>query len=65
MANGFPIGSVITSKPIADALGAAGGTLFSSAGGNPVNCRVGMAVLETMAVECLPGPTSHNSPQPS
>lgn len=52
MGNGFPIGGVITSRSLADALGASG-AFFSSSGGNPVSCRVGMAVLETMEVEAL------------
>lgn len=52
MGNGFPIGGVITSKRIADAL-ASQGQFFSSAGGNPVSCRVGIAVLDAMAQEGL------------
>ncbi|MBP6685533.1 MAG: aminotransferase class III-fold pyridoxal phosphate-dependent enzyme, partial [Leucobacter sp.] len=47
MGNGFPIGGVITSKEIADAL-ASQGQFFSSAGGNPLSCRVGIAVLDAM-----------------
>ena len=52
MGNGFPIGGVITSKRIADAL-ASQGQFFSSAGGNPLSCRVGIAVLDAMAEEGL------------
>ncbi|MBK0421084.1 aminotransferase [Leucobacter sp. CSA2] len=52
MGNGFPIGGVITSKKIADAL-ASQGQFFSSAGGNPLSCRVGLAVLDAMAEEGL------------
>ena len=52
MGNGFPIGGVITSKRIADAL-ATQGQFFSSAGGNPLSCRVGLAVLDAMAEEGL------------
>ena len=52
MGNGFPIGGVITSKRIADAL-ATQGQFFSSAGGNPLSCRVGMAVLDAMEAEGL------------
>ena len=52
MGNGFPIGGVITTKRIADAL-ATQGQFFSSAGGNPVSCRVGIAVLDAMAAEGL------------
>lgn len=52
MGNGFPIGGVITSKTIADAL-SEHGQFFSSAGGNPVSCAVGLAVLDAMEVEGL------------
>lgn len=52
MGNGFPIGGVITSKRIADAL-AMQGQFFSSAGGNPLSCRVGIAVLDAMEQEGL------------
>lgn len=52
MGNGFPIGGVITSKAIADAL-ASQGQFFSSAGGNPLSCRVGIAVLDAMRDERL------------
>ncbi|WP_336991433.1 aminotransferase [Leucobacter sp. VD1] len=52
MGNGFPIGGVITSKRIADAL-ATQGQFFSSAGGNPLSCRVGLAVLDAMEQEGL------------
>ena len=52
MGNGFPIGGVLTSKRIADAL-ATQGQFFSSAGGNPLSCRVGIAVLDAMRDEDL------------
>ena len=52
MGNGFPIGGVITSKRVADAL-ASQGQFFSSAGGNPLSCRVGIAVLDAMEHEGL------------
>ena len=52
MGNGFPIGGVITSKRVADAL-ATQGQFFASAGGNPVACRVGLAVLDAMESEGL------------
>ncbi|PIJ50968.1 hypothetical protein BMH30_03645, partial [Leucobacter sp. OLES1] len=52
MGNGFPIGGVITSQRIADAL-ASQGQFFSSAGGNPLSCRVGIAVLDAMRDEGL------------
>jgi 4-aminobutyrate aminotransferase-like enzyme len=52
MGNGYPIGGVITSKKIADAL-ATEGNFFSSAGGSPVSCAVGLAVLDAMRDEGL------------
>ncbi|MBL3686808.1 aminotransferase [Leucobacter zeae] len=52
MGNGFPIGGVITTKRIADAL-ATQGQFFSSAGGNPLSCQVGLAVLDAMEEEGL------------
>ncbi|MGJ0204626.1 aminotransferase [Leucobacter sp. gxy201] len=52
MGNGFPIGGVITSKRVADALSQQG-QFFSTAGGNAVSCRVGIAVLDAMRDEQL------------
>ena len=52
MGNGFPIGGVITTQEIADSL-AEQGQFFSSAGGNPVSCAVGIAVLDAMRSEEL------------
>jgi 4-aminobutyrate aminotransferase-like enzyme/Ser/Thr protein kinase RdoA (MazF antagonist) len=52
MGNGYPIGGVITSKTIADSL-AREGNFFSSAGGSPVSCAVGIAVLDAMRDEKL------------
>ena len=52
MGNGFPIGGVITSKRVADAL-ATQGQFFASTGGNPLSCRVGLAVLDAMEAEGL------------
>lgn len=52
MGNGFPIGGVITSKRVADAL-ATQGQFFASTGGNPLSCRVGIAVLDAMEQEGL------------
>ena len=45
--NGHPVGFVVTTKKIAEAFSAEG-TFFSSAGGNPVSCAVGSAVLDTI-----------------
>ncbi|PCE14360.1 hypothetical protein AUC47_03790 [Microbacterium sp. SZ1] len=52
MGNGFPIGGVITSKRIADALSSQG-QFFSSAGGSTLSCRVGIAVLDAMEADGL------------
>lgn len=52
MGNGFPIGGVITSKRIADALSGQG-HFFSSAGGSTLSCRVGLAVLDAMVQDDL------------
>ncbi|MFJ4173685.1 aminotransferase [Microbacterium sp. NPDC089696] len=52
MGNGFPIGGVITTKRIADALSAQG-QFFSSAGGSTLSCRVGIAVLDAMVADDL------------
>lgn len=47
MGNGFPIGAVITTRAIAESLGNEG-MFFSSAGGSPLSCAVGLAVLDAM-----------------
>ncbi|MDU8357783.1 aminotransferase [Pseudomonas syringae group sp. J309-1] len=52
MGNGHPLGAVITRREIAEALEAEG-YFFSSAGGSPVSCRIGMAVLDVMEEEKL------------
>lgn len=52
MGNGYPIGGVITTKRIADALSTQG-QFFSSAGGSTLSCRVGIAVLDAMAEDDL------------
>ncbi len=52
MGNGHPLGAVITRREIAEALGA-DGYFFSSSGGSPVSCRIGMAVLDVMEEEQL------------
>jgi 4-aminobutyrate aminotransferase-like enzyme/Ser/Thr protein kinase RdoA (MazF antagonist) len=50
--NGHPLGAVITRREIAESF-AAEGSFFSSTGGNPVSCRVGLAVLDTIESEGL------------
>lgn len=52
MGNGHPIGAVVTTKEIAASF-EKGVEFFSSFGGNPVSCAIGMAVLEVMAEEGL------------
>jgi 4-aminobutyrate aminotransferase-like enzyme len=52
MGNGHPLGAVITTRAIADAF-AAEGSMFSSAGGSPVSCIVGMTVLDILEDEGL------------
>lgn len=52
MGNGHPLGAVITRREIAEALEAEG-YFFSSSGGSPVSCRIGMAVLDVMEEEKL------------
>lgn len=52
MGNGQPLGVVITRREIAEALEAEG-YFFSSSGGSPVSCRIGMAVLDVMDEEKL------------
>lgn len=52
MGNGHPIGAVITSEEIASDFDN-GMEFFSSFGGNPVSCAIGLAVLEVIESEGL------------
>lgn len=52
MGNGHPLGAVITTRAIADALEREG-YFFSSSGGSPVSCVVGMTVLDILEAEGL------------
>ena len=52
MGNGHPLGAVITSRAVADAYRRQG-YFFSSTGGSPVSCVVGLAVLDAMRDEGL------------
>jgi 4-aminobutyrate aminotransferase-like enzyme len=47
MGNGHPLGAVITTREIADAYRACG-YFFSSSGGSPVSCAVGLTVLDCL-----------------
>jgi 4-aminobutyrate aminotransferase-like enzyme/Ser/Thr protein kinase RdoA (MazF antagonist) len=50
--NGHPVAAVITTRAIADTFGRAN-DLFSSVGGGPVSCEVGLAVLDVLQQEQL------------
>ncbi|UCE10308.1 MAG: aminotransferase class III-fold pyridoxal phosphate-dependent enzyme [Candidatus Thorarchaeota archaeon] len=50
--NGHPIGAVITTREIAESLGA-GMEWFSTTGGNTVSCAVGLTVLDVLEEEAL------------
>jgi 4-aminobutyrate aminotransferase-like enzyme len=50
--NGHPLGAVITTRPIAEAF-AEQTSFFSSAGGGPVSCAIGTAVLDVIRDEGL------------
>lgn len=52
MGNGHPIGAVITTDEIADSFNK-GVEFFSSFGGNPVSCAIGLAVLDVIEEEGL------------
>jgi 4-aminobutyrate aminotransferase-like enzyme/Ser/Thr protein kinase RdoA (MazF antagonist) len=51
MANGFPLGAVVTTAEIAKSLGAM--EYFNTFGGNPVSCAAGLAVLDVLQDEEL------------
>jgi 4-aminobutyrate aminotransferase-like enzyme/Ser/Thr protein kinase RdoA (MazF antagonist) len=53
MGNGQPLGAVITTRAIAEAF-EQDGYFFSSSGGSPVSCAIGMTVLDIMRDENLP-----------
>lgn len=52
MGNGHPIGAVVTTDEVAASF-EQGVEFFSSFGGNPVSCTVGMAVLDVIETEGL------------
>jgi 4-aminobutyrate aminotransferase-like enzyme/Ser/Thr protein kinase RdoA (MazF antagonist) len=53
IANGFPLGAVVTTSRIAAAFDN-GMEFFSTFGGNPVACAAGLAVLDVLEEEGLP-----------
>ncbi|MDZ7608738.1 MAG: aminotransferase class III-fold pyridoxal phosphate-dependent enzyme [Cyclobacteriaceae bacterium] len=52
MGNGHPMGAVITTDAIAESF-EKGVEFFSSFGGNPVSCAIGLAVLDVIREEGL------------
>ena len=52
MGNGHPVAAVITTDEIADSFNQ-GVEFFSSFGGNPVSCAIGLAVLDVLEEEGL------------
>lgn len=52
MGNGHPIGAVVTTSEIASSF-ESGPEFFSSFGGNPVSCAIGLAILEVIEEERL------------
>jgi ethanolamine-phosphate phospho-lyase len=52
MGNGHPMGAVVCTQEIADSF-EKGVEFFSSFGGNPVSCAIGLAVLDVMEEEGL------------
>jgi 4-aminobutyrate aminotransferase-like enzyme len=50
--NGHPIGAVVTTRAIAESF-ANGMEFFSTFGGNPVSCAIGLAVLDVLEDEKL------------
>lgn len=53
MGNGHPVGAVITTPEIADALYATGVAYFNTYGGNPVSCAIANAVMRIIDEEQL------------
>jgi 4-aminobutyrate aminotransferase-like enzyme/Ser/Thr protein kinase RdoA (MazF antagonist) len=50
--NGYPLGAVITSRAVADGFGSQG-YFFSSTGGSPLSCAIGITVLDVLRDEGL------------
>jgi 4-aminobutyrate aminotransferase-like enzyme/Ser/Thr protein kinase RdoA (MazF antagonist) len=51
--NGYPVGAVITSRAVADRFRTQG-YFFSSTGGSPLSCAIGVTVLDVLRDEALP-----------
>ncbi|MBX7433452.1 aminotransferase [Mycobacterium sp. Y57] len=56
--NGYPLGAVITSRAVAEAF-AGQGYFFSSTGGSPLSCAIGMTVLDVLRDEGLQANARH------
>ncbi|KUI37183.1 4-aminobutyrate aminotransferase [Mycobacterium sp. IS-1496] len=52
--NGYPLGAVITSRAVAEAFRSQG-YFFSSTGGSPLSCAIGLTVLDVLCSEDLQG----------
>lgn len=52
--NGYPLGAVITRREVADAFRSQG-YFFSSTGGSPLSCAIGLTVLDVLRAEDLQG----------
>jgi 4-aminobutyrate aminotransferase-like enzyme/Ser/Thr protein kinase RdoA (MazF antagonist)/antitoxin (DNA-binding transcriptional repressor) of toxin-antitoxin stability system len=52
--NGYPLGAVITSRAVAEAFRSQG-YFFSSTGGSPLSCAIGLTVLDVLREEDLQG----------
>ena len=50
--NGYPLGAVITSRAVADRFSSEG-YFFSSTGGSPLSCAIGITVLDVLRDESL------------
>ncbi|MGX9787396.1 aminotransferase [Mycobacterium sp. MMS18-G62] len=56
--NGYPLGAVITSRAVADGFRSQG-YFFSSTGGSPLSCAIGITVLDVLRDEGLPQNAKH------
>lgn len=52
--NGYPLGAVVTSRAVAEAFRSQG-YFFSSTGGSPLSCAIGLTVLDVLREEDLQG----------